>query len=85
MALSRKKLSRMGFGLSRHPFLDGVASIFDFTGVLHRPVRTVPSEMAESYAMWAAWASVGDAMREVMDEYPPERLIAEDMREASAD
>lgn len=74
---------RHGFVVSSAPFLDGVASIFDFTGILHRPIRRVPQEMAESYTMWSAWASVGDTLREVMDEYPPEQLLAEDAREAS--
>lgn len=76
--------SRSGFLISNRPFLDGVASIFDFTGTLHRPTRTMPPMMAESYTMWSAWASVGDAMTEVMEEYPPERLLAEATREASA-
>ena len=57
MVFIYKKLPRMGFGLSRHPFLDGVASIFDFTEYFIG--KDGASEMAESYAMWAAWASVG--------------------------
>lgn len=59
-----------------HSFIYGFASIADFAGLLYRPVSDVPADFAESHFMWSAWASVGDAMRSVMDEYPQEQAIA---------
>lgn len=57
-----------------HPFLYGVASIFDFTGSLRERLDSEPPEVRTTRAIGAAWESVGDALRTVMEENPPEKL-----------
>lgn len=49
-------------------FLRGLASLFDFCGVLHEP-RT---PMSDAEAIEQAWRSVGDTIREAMQEPPLE-------------
>ncbi len=60
-----------------HPFLFGVASIFDFTGSLRVRLESEPPEVRTARAIGEAWASVGDAMRSVMHENPTEKLREE--------
>ena len=79
--MARRIMFGSGITFLGNPFLDGFASVFDLSGSLHRPIWRVPPHMADAYAMWSAWASVGDTMRSVMQDYPPERLLVEDTSE----
>ena len=54
----------------RRTFLDGLASIFDFTGSLHsRTTKRLPPETADQFAMWLDWKAVGDDFRAVIGDW----------------
>lgn len=54
----------------RNPFLDGIASIFDFTGSLRTHRRSqLPPDVADQEALRSDWIAVGDAFRAVMGDW----------------
>lgn len=53
-----------------NPFLDGIASIFDFTGSLRRHTRnSYRPEAANHNGLGSEWVAVGDAFRSVMGDW----------------
>lgn len=53
-----------------NPFLDGIASIFDFTGSLRRHTRNSYRSGAVNHnGLRSEWVAVGDAFRSVMGDW----------------
>lgn len=50
----------------RRPILNGLARIFDFTGSLNVPAKSLPPHVADRYALWSDWKAVGDDLRTAM-------------------
>ena len=52
------------------PFIDGIASIFDFTGSLRRHTRnSYRPRAADHDGLRSEWVAVGDAFRSVMGDW----------------
>ena len=65
--MARKSRRRILIRRSRRrPVLDGLARIFDFTGSLNVPAKSLPPDVADRYALWSDWKAVGDDLRAVM-------------------
>ena len=50
----------------RRPVLSGLARIFDFSGSLNVPTKSLPPNVADRYALWSDWKAVGDDLRTVV-------------------
>ncbi len=50
----------------RRPVLNGLARIFDFSGSLNVPAKSLPPDVADQFALWADWKAVGDDLRAVV-------------------
>ena len=59
---------------SRRPVWDGIARIFDFTGSLKAPRRSLPPDVADRHALWMDWKTVGDDLRAVITDHAPDRV-----------
>ena len=59
---------------SRRPVLNGLARIFDFTGSLNVPRRSLPPHVADRYALWSDWKAVGDDLRTAVGHHASDRV-----------
>ena len=69
------------FYLPRHPFLRGIARLFDFHGTLNRETIDQIQNRSVADAMRADWEAVGESMRWAIGEY--EREMAETAKHES--
>ena len=66
--------SHSDFLFSRPSFLEGVARVFDFFGILQEYNSSSSPQAADERAIRADWEAVGDDMRMVMIKFSEEEL-----------
>ncbi len=71
----------------RNPFLDGIASIFDFTGSLrtHTVNRRTPPDVVDRQAMWSDCTAVGSDFRAIIGDWEHFHLPEEDSKRSESE